>query len=202
MKRTGVGLLITVLSLVVLPVPASQNSGGRRNAASEEQASAKLSREIRHEILILPFYSVFDSVNFTLQGNKVILTGLVLRHSLRKHAEEAVKSIEGIDVVENRIEILPTSPSDDELRSGIYRAIYEDTTLAHYAVQSVPPVHIIVKNGNVSLEGSVESLADKNLAGTRAGNVPGVHNLKNNLVVQANGSAQQQRSGTVGVQRG
>jgi hyperosmotically inducible protein len=191
MRRTEVGLATGALLLIVLPVLGAQSSSGRGSAASDEKAATKLSREIHHEIAILPFYSVFDSIHFTLNGKKVILTGQVLRHSLREDAEEALKSIEGVGAVENKIEILPASPSDDELRRAIYRAVYEDSTLAPYAVQNVPPVHIIVNNGNVALEGWVESLADKNLAGRRAGNVAGVHNIKNDLVVHAKGSAQE-----------
>ncbi len=191
MRRTEVGLVTAALLLVVLPVQSLQTGSGRGSATSQEKASAKLSREIHHELAILPFYSVFDSIHFTLEGNRVTLSGQVLRHSLREHAEEAVKSIEGVRAVENKIEILPTSPSDDELRSAIYRAIYEDSTLAHYAVQNVPPVHIIVNNGNVALEGSVDSIADKNLASTRARNVSGVHNIKNDLVVHTKDSAQE-----------
>jgi hyperosmotically inducible protein len=94
-------------------------------------------------------------------------------------------------MVVNHIELLPASPGDDELRRGIYRAIYENSTLARYAVQTVPPIHIIVKNGNVTLEGSVESLGDSNLAAARASSVANVQSFKNNLVVLPRPTARQ-----------
>jgi len=168
---------------------ATQATAANRSQKSEDRSSPSLSREIHHQILLLPFYSVFDSINFTLEGKKVTLTGQVLRHSLKESAEATVKSIEGVSVVVNQIEVLPSSASDDELRRAVYRALYEDSTLERYAIQNVPPVHIIVKGGNVTLEGSVESASDKNLAGTRAASVPNVAGLRNNLVVHPKESA-------------
>jgi hyperosmotically inducible periplasmic protein len=156
-----------------------------------DNATTSLSREIHHQILVLPFYSVFDSINFTLEGHKVTLTGEVLRRTLKENAEGAVKSIEGVNVVVNQIEVLPTSPTDDDTRRALYRALYEDPTLQRYAVQTVPPVHIIVKNGSVALEGTVDSAADKNLAGARAGSVPNISGVKNDLVVHAKETASQ-----------
>jgi hyperosmotically inducible periplasmic protein len=156
-----------------------------------DNAATSLSREIHHQILVLPFYSVFDSINFSLEGHKVTLTGQVLRRTLKENAEGAVKSIEGVKVVVNQIEVLPTSPADDDTRRAVYRALYEDSTLQRYAVQNVPPVHIVVKNGGVTLEGSVDSAADKNLAGARAGSVPNTSGVKNNLVVHAKETASQ-----------
>jgi len=110
---------------------------------------------------------------------------------MREHAEGAVRNIEGIGTVTNQIEVLPASLSDDDLRNSIYRAVYEDSTLAHYATENVPPVHIIVKNGAVVLEGSVASPADKNLAGSRAAGVSNVQGVRNNLIVHAQESGAQ-----------
>ncbi len=180
--------LIALFTILPIPLPAQTAPAGKPSK-SEDKPTPALSREIHHQLLVLPFYSVFDSISFTLQGNKVILTGQVLRHSLKEHAEAAVKSIEGVDIVVNQIEVLPSSPSDDDLRRAVYRALYEDSTLQRYAIQNVPPVHIIVKSGNVVLEGSVESLSDKNLAATRTASVANVLSVKNNLVVHSKDSA-------------
>jgi hyperosmotically inducible protein len=153
--------------------------------SADDKNSSPLAKEVHHQLLMLPYYSVFDNLGFSIEGNKVTLYGQVVRPSLKKNAEAEVKSIEGIDVVVNRIEVLPTSQSDDELRRSVYRSIFEDSTLSRYAVQAVPSIHIIVKNGDVTLEGAVHSAPDKNLATARAGAVANVRNVKNNLVVRA-----------------
>jgi len=179
-------LLLTFAA--AMPVDGQAGSGAK--PANPDEKSA-LSREIHHQLQVLPFYSVFDNITFTINGTMVILTGQVLRPTLKENAEAAVKSLEGVTVVVNHIELLPASPSDDELRRGIYRAVYENSALAHYAVQTVPSIHIIVKNGSVTLEGTVESAADSNLAGVRASSVANVLSLKNNLVVLPRPSARQ-----------
>jgi hyperosmotically inducible periplasmic protein len=181
-------VIFALLSMPILPALAEQNTPTKRPTKTDDQVPA-LSREIHHQILVLPFYSVFDSIRFAMNGHNVILTGQVLRRNLKEQAEAAVKSVEGVGVVVNKIEILPASPSDDDLRRAIYRAVYEDSTLARYATQDVPPVHIIVNNGAVSLEGSIDSLSDKNLAEARAGSVSSVASVKNNLVVHPKESA-------------
>jgi len=129
--------------------------------------------------------SVFDHIAFTLDGNNVTLTGQVVRPTLKSAAESAVKSIEGVGSVVNQIEVLPASATDDDLRNAVYRAIYEDPELSRYAVNELPSIHIIIKNGKVTLEGQVESEADKNRAMARAGFVTNVISVKNDLVVQA-----------------
>jgi hyperosmotically inducible protein len=151
---------------------------------TDDKNPPNLTHQIRHQLLTLPYYSVFDFVAFTLDGSKVTLTGQVVRPTLKTDAEGSVKSLEGVVIVANNIEVLPASPTDDELRRAVYRAIYEDATLARYAIQLVPPIHIIVKNRTVALEGVVDSAADKNLAAARAGSVANVLSIKNNLLVQ------------------
>jgi hyperosmotically inducible protein len=190
MRRIAIwhALLALLLALVTSSV-RGQTTAAKSPAKSEDNRSSSLSREIHHQILVLPFYSVFDSIDFTLEGRKVTLTGQVLRHTLRENAEGAVKNIEGVTVVVNHIEVLPTSPTDDDLRRAVYRSLYEDPTLARYAVQNMPPVHIIVKNGRVALEGSVESLSDKNTAAARVAAVPNVAGIKNDLVVRSKETA-------------
>jgi hyperosmotically inducible periplasmic protein len=190
MKRTeNCATLFLLLLALTTSLLSAQNSPKEKTAKAGENVPSSLSREIHHQIVVLPFYSVFDSISFTLQGNNVTLTGQALRHKLKEHAEASVKSIEGVGVVVNQIEILPVSPSDDDLRRTVYRALYEDSTLARYAIQTVPPIHIIVKNGGVALEGSVDSLSDKNLAATRAGSAANGLSIKNNLVVHLQDSA-------------
>jgi hyperosmotically inducible protein len=190
MMRVGIRPAVFALfSVLAMPVLAAQTASTKKPSKPEEKYPSSLSREIHHQLIVLPFYSVFDSIAFTIDGKKVTLTGQVVRHTLKEHAEAAIKSIEGVESVVNRIEILPTSPADDDLRRAVYRAVYEDPTLARYAVPPIPSVHIIVKNGNVALEGSINSDADKNLAASRAGGVANVLSVKNNLVVQPKGSA-------------
>jgi hyperosmotically inducible protein len=148
-----------------------------------EKPQEKLKKEVRHQLVMLPWYSVFDNLAYQVEGDKVTLYGQVTRPSLKSDAEAAVKSVEGVATVVNTIEVLPPSPMDDQLRRALFRAIYGETGLSRYAVQAVPSIHIIVKNGNVTLEGVADSEADKNLAGLRANQVPNVFSVKNNLIV-------------------
>lgn len=181
-------LLVGISALGTLLLPARQTHG-RKDTKTEAKTAPSLAKQIRHQLLAAPYYSVFDAISFSLSGSKVTLAGQVVRPTLKADAEAAIRSIEGVDSVINQIEVLPASPSDDELRRSLYRSIYEDSSLAGYAVQPIPPMHIIVKNGTVSLEGGVNNLADKNLATARANAVANVLSFKNNLVVQPKGSA-------------
>jgi hyperosmotically inducible protein len=152
----------------------------------ETKANQNLVREVRHQLLLLPYYTVFDNLVFKVDGDRVILEGQVTNPTLKHDAEAAVKSIEGVSSVVNNIEVLPTSPMDDQLRRALYRAIYGDPSLSKYGWSSMPSIHIIVKNGHVTLEGVVDNETDKNLAGLRANSVPNVFEVKNNLVVKGN----------------
>jgi len=107
--------------------------------------------------VLLPWYSVFDNLAFKVERDKVTLFGQVTRPTLKSDAEAAVKSIEGVASVENNIEVLPLSPIDDQIRRAVYRAIYGEPALSRYSIQAVPSIHIIVKNGNVTLEGVVDN---------------------------------------------
>lgn len=144
-----------------------------------------LAHEIRHQLQVLPYYSVFDYITFRLEGSKVTLTGQVVRHTLQRDAEAAVRSIEGVSSVTNAIEVLPKSPADDDLRRAVYRAVYEDTVLQRYAVAELPLIHIIVKDATVTLEGSVENENDKKLAASRASGVSGVSGVANHLAIHS-----------------
>jgi hyperosmotically inducible periplasmic protein len=143
----------------------------------------RIVREVRHELLMLPYFGVFDNIAYKVEGNTVVLLGQVIRPSLKSDAENAVKHIEGVDRVDNQIEVLPPSPMDDRLRIALFRAIYQYPALQKYELGVQKPIRIIVKNGRVTLEGVVDSEADKNLAGVRANGVPGIFSVTNNLQV-------------------
>jgi len=178
---TASALLAT--SLVLQPTNA-QAPPAPRPPAVESKAPDSLAREVHHQLLVLPFYSVFDYLRFSIDGRKVTLSGQVIRQTLKEHAETSIKSIEGVGLVINNIEILPASTSDDELRRNVYRSIFEDTVLEKYAIQAVPPIHIVVKNGSVMLEGSVYSDEDKALAEKRTRTVVNMSGVRNDLIVR------------------
>jgi hyperosmotically inducible protein len=190
MRKELRALFVAVLlaaPVVVLPFSVAARSSEGKSQHSEPKSRDKLYKEVRHQLVMLPWYSVFDNLAYQVDGDKVTLYGQVTRPTLKSDAEAAVKSIEGISSVVNNIEVLPPSPMDDQLRRALYRAIYGDTALSRYSVQAVPSIHIIVKNGNVTLEGVVDNETDKNLAGMRANQVPNVFSVKNNLVVAGDG---------------
>jgi hyperosmotically inducible periplasmic protein len=134
-------------------------------------------------LVMLPYYSVFDNLAYRVEGDKVILEGQVVRPSLKSDAEAVVKSVAGVSSVVNNIEMLPPSSMDDQLRRAVYRAIYRNPALSRYGYSAVPSIHIIVKNGNVTLGGVVDSESDKNITNIRASGVPNVFSVKNNLQV-------------------
>lgn len=178
-----VGLNVALVGwTATLPVLAQHAPAAKKQGGGEKSAEG-LAREVRHQLSVLPFVSVFDHIAFTLNGNNVTLTGQVVRHTLKTEAQAALKSIEGVGSVVNQIEELPASAGDDELRRAVYRAIYEDPVLSRYAVDELPSIHIIVKNGNIALEGQVESEADKSRATARVGFVANVSGVRNNLLV-------------------
>ena len=160
-------------------------SAGFSADKATENKEAKIIRQVRHELVMLPYYGVFDNLAFRLNGRTVTLLGQVARPSLKSSAERVVKDVEGIESVVNQIEVLPTSPNDDSIRVATYRAIYGDNMLYRYGLQAVPPIHIIVRNGNVTLVGVVANEADKNVANIRANGVSGVFSVKNELTVEA-----------------
>lgn len=145
----------------------------------------RVQKEVIHKILMLPNYDAFDSISFKVEGYNVVLLGYVSQPYLKSDAERAVKKIEGVEKVDNRIEVLPVSPNDDRLRAQLFRAIYGYGPLQRYALSPIKPIRIIVDRGHVILEGVVDSTMDKNLANIRANGVPGVFSVTNNLVVPA-----------------
>jgi len=150
------------------------------------QVNPRVVREIRHELATLPYYGVFDWLEFELQpDNSVVLRGQVVRPSTKSDAESRVKDVEGVPKVTNQIEVLPLSPSDDRLRRALYRQIYNfNSPLFRYATQSVPPIHLIVSRGHATLKGVVANKGDAQLAYIRARGVPGLFSVKNELVVE------------------
>jgi hyperosmotically inducible periplasmic protein len=173
--------LLTSVSIAGAPVIAARQDS--KTQRGEPVPRQYLIKEVRHQLLLLPYYSVFDNLSFRIEGDTVRLEGQVVRPTLKSDAEAAVKSIEGVGAVVNNIEVLPVSPIDDQLRRAVYRAIYADAVLSRYAYSAVPSIHIVVKNGNVTLEGVVDNESDKNLASLRANQVPNVFSVKNNLTV-------------------
>ena len=149
-----------------------------------ERARMRMEREVRHELVMLPNYGVFDNLVFKIDGSTLTLLGQVRQPTLKSDAERVVKDIEGIDHVVNNIEVLPLSPADDGIRLAVYRAIYGNSALNRYALQAVPSIHIVVKNGNVTLEGMVAQDGDKNIAKLQANSVPGVFSVTDNLSVE------------------
>lgn len=170
MKKALIALAVAVLAL---PGWAAKNDKG----------GDRISKEVRHELVTLPFYSVFDDLAYKVNGNTVTLYGYVTRPTLKSDAERAVKSIEGVENVVNNIEVLPLSPNDDLIRRAVYRAIYSQPGLDTYSLRAVPTIHIIVKNGNVTLTGAVGNQMDKQRAEIAAKGVPGVFSVTNNLQV-------------------
>jgi len=156
--------------------PAQEQKGSAR-------AQQRLEREVRHELVMLPFYGVFDNLSFRVDGYKVTLLGQVSRPTLKSDAERVVKKIEGVESVDNKIEVLPLSPQDDRIREAAFRTIYSHPNLNRYALRAVPPIHIVVRNGNITLVGVVANESDRNIAGIQANSVPGVFKVSNELVV-------------------
>src|SRR5712671_3566150 len=174
-------LLILFVSSLLLATPgvAQNNQRDQPSAKSQE----RITKEVRHELLMLPYFGVFDYIAFKVDGYNVTLLGQVVRPSLKSDAENVVKHIEGVEKVNNQIEVLPPSPMDDRLRIQLFRAIYGYEPLQKYALGVQKPIRIIVKNGHVALEGVVDNETDKNMAGLRANSVPGIFSVDNHLQV-------------------
>ena len=198
MKR--VSLLVVAVLLFVTATIAQENqkgSGASTNAITESipvipgvaeikgpnRGETRIAREVRHELLMLPYYSLFDDLRYRVNGSTVDLLGDVNTPSLKGDAEASVKRIEGVEKVNNQINILPPSSADQRIRERTARAIFSFGGLSRYGWEAAPSIHIIVKNGRTTLLGVVDSDADKNAAGIRANSVSGVFSVTNNLVV-------------------
>jgi hyperosmotically inducible protein len=147
------------------------------------RATQRIQREVRHELVMLPYLGVFDNLAYKVEGYDVTLIGQVTRPVLKSDAENVVKKIEGIENVHNQIEVLPLSPLDNELRRRLFRSIYGYAPLQKYALGVNKPIRIIVKHGHVVLEGVVDNEADRNIAYIKANGVSDVFTVTNNLRV-------------------
>jgi len=176
MRATFVVLLNVALGSIAFGQPAASNTA---SAASTE----RIVKEVRHELIMLPYLSVFDNIAYKVDGYNVTLVGQVTRPTLKSDADNVVKRIEGVENVNNQIEVLPPSPMDDGLRARLYRAIYGYPALQKYALGVQQPIRIIVKNGKVTLEGVVDNDTDKNIANIQASSVSGAFSVTNNLQV-------------------
>src|ERR1700719_788319 len=185
-RTLRVATLMAVLLLLRPAVSASKHDKDHRDALMrDEPGDSRLINQVRHAVLMLPYYGVFDDLAFKVDGGTVTLLGAVTRPTLKSDAEAAVKRIEGVERVINEIEVLPPSPMDNSIRVAEYRAIYGDPALStRYGYRSLPPIHIIVKNGHVILEGAVANKTDADLAYLRANAVPGVFSVTNDLQVE------------------
>ena len=202
-------LLTTLLSTILAAgglVAAPQDEKKPQISPEEVQ---RLAQQVTRQVLRLSNYGLFDQITFGIgtseEGFVVTLKGFVSRPTLRKSAERVTAKIEGVEQVMNQIEVLPNSPNDDRIRTAVYVAVYGHPALSRYnpnrgtpLFSSVArrtsgltydppigyhPIHIIVKNGNVVLEGVVDTSGDKVIAGIQANQVFGVFSVDNDLVV-------------------
>ncbi|MGH9796499.1 MAG: BON domain-containing protein [Candidatus Acidiferrales bacterium] len=175
---------VVVLCAAALAASPSAFAQEKTRAEGAKTAAINIAKEVRHELVMLPYYSVFDNLEYRVENYTVYLTGQVTRPTLKSDAEARVKGIEGVERVVNQIEVLPVSNHDDRIRLATYRAIFGHSGMHRYAIQSVPPIHIIVKNGHVRLVGVVANEADKNIANIQARSVPGAFSVENELRVE------------------
>lgn len=189
MKRVIGMIFAGVLSLAALaqnsPPANPPQEGAMRQGQLSQKGFDRIVKEVRHELVMLPFYGVFDNLSYAVTPDgTVTLMGQVSRPVLKSDAENVVKKIEGVEKVVNNIEVLPLSPMDDRIRRATYRAIYSNTVLNQYALRAVPPIHIIVNRGHVTLVGVVARQMDKQIAEMQAKSVSGVFSVTNNLQVE------------------
>ncbi len=177
MKRSAGLLFLVVCYPLLLP------GQDKRDLSS---VHARLAKQVRHELVMLPNYTVFDNLEYEVSGvDTVTLYGQVTRPSLKSAAETAVRGLEGVGKLIDKIEVLPISPDDERIRIAAYRAIFSKPGLDVYAMRTVPPIHIIVKGGSITLIGVVANQADKDLAGIAAKEVPGTFGVTNNLKLES-----------------
>jgi hyperosmotically inducible protein len=180
-------LVVTALSLIASAGTFAWDKGAQGPAPPErgsQNYEKWLTREVGHQLIQVPWLSVFDNLQYSVNGSEVTLSGQVWQPVTKQDAETAVKGIEGVTKVNNNIEVLPLSPMDDQIRRAEYRAIYGAPELQRYAMGVLPSIHIIVKNGHVTLTGAVDNQMDKNVAEIRAKSVPNVFSVDDNLQVR------------------
>jgi hyperosmotically inducible protein len=177
--------LFLVVTALVSQIPAVGQEASADRSQLSQKAVDRIVKEVHHELVLLPYYGVFDNLAYKVTPDgTVTLLGQVAQPVLKSDAGNVVKKIEGVEHVDNQIEVLPTSIMDDGIRRAVYRAIYGNEVLSQYAMRAVPPIHIIVKNGNVTLEGVVARQMDKQIAETQAKSVSNVFSVADNLQVE------------------
>lgn len=194
-RTATISIFLLLITLLIAPTAFAQTEAmpQNRQKLGGTEPSAHITREVMHELLMLPYYSVFDDLAFKVDGgDTVTLYGAVTNPVLKSDAENAVKRIEGVEKVTNNIEVLPLSPNDNRIRHAAYRAIYGFGPLNRYSWGAWPSIHILVKNGHITLRGVVDNENDKNLAGIRANGVSGAFSVTNELEV-ANATAEKQK---------
>lgn len=178
-------MFASLFLMVVSPaVPTHAQAPEAPNVQGEAKDQGRLTTEVRHQLVTLSSYSAYDYLTYRVDGNKVYLYGQVVDPSLKDAAAKAVKGIEGVQHVENQIEVLPSSAMDDEIRMAEFQSIYSFRALQKYSNTTSPPIHIVVDDRRVTLEGLVDSQADKDAVGARATMVPGVFSVTNNLHIE------------------
>jgi hyperosmotically inducible protein len=183
MKHWQFAIALTLIAFASLGIAQDQPAQRDQPSARSQE---RITKEVRHELLMLPYFGVFDNIAYKVEGDTVTLLGQVVRPSLKSDAGNSVKHIEGVEKVDNQIEVLPNSPMDDRIRRRLFHSIYGFGALEKYALGVQKPIRIIVRNGHVTLEGVVDNEADKNLAGMRANGVSGIFSVTNNLQVVPN----------------
>jgi hyperosmotically inducible protein len=190
MKRNfSTTLVSSILASVALSaslLEAAPKDKNHQDAFMPGEASeSEIAQEVRHQLVLLPYYTVFDDLAFNVNGSTVTLLGAVTRPVLKDDAQNVVKRVKGVTQVINNIEVLPLSPMDDQSRLAVYRAIYSLPGIdTRYGTRSIPSIHIIVRNGHLTLEGVVATQADKNLINVKANGVPNIFSVTNDLQVE------------------
>ena len=185
MRKFAVALGVSLLIVASLSAQKQKNQSHYDAFVAGTPNQATLVKNIRHALIMLPYYTIFDDLGFRVNGSTVTLVGDVTNPVLKSDAENVVKHIEGVTNVINEIHVLPVSPMDWQIRRAEYRAIYGDPAIwDRYCCHAIPPIHIIVENGHVRLEGVVQNQFDKNLIGVRANSVPNVFSVENDLQVE------------------
>jgi hyperosmotically inducible protein len=183
MKGKWKFVAVLYFSLALLAIGPGAQNGLAQAAMPSNPAQARIQKEVRHELLMLPYFTVFDNIAFQVQGDTVTLIGDVTQPALKSDAENVIKHIEGVGQVVNKINVLPPAPMDSQSRVALYRAIYGFPALEKYAMGVQKPIRIIVNMGKVTLEGVIDTQADKDMVGLRANTVPGIFSVTNNLQV-------------------
>lgn len=185
MKKCALAVLAGALLLSFSAVAKDKDDKHMDPYVAGPANEARLIKDIRHALVTLPRYGIFDDLGFNVNGSTVTLVGEVVQPVLKDDAGFAVKHVEGVTSVVNNIEVLPLSGVDDQSRRAVYRAIYGDPQIStRYGYQALPSVHIIVKNGHLRLEGVVANEFDRNLIGVKANGVPGIFSVQNDLQVE------------------